>query len=151
MRRLIFTLIILFFAVLIFGAPLYLMAQPQDYGVELLIYDKDHWLDDLSPTQLQDYYKSGKVTKDDYDNRTQRGDIIEIRKWPFFSVRDPKGWGGHAFRVIVVKGITVEQAKALHLGERNEDGSRTTRILNGKVTEVQTVNSINDITISAKL
>jgi hypothetical protein len=122
-------------------------ASPQDYGVELLVYDKDHWMDGLTPGQR----KTKGISDEEYDARDQRGDIIEIHEYPYYSRFGPEHWGGHAFRVIVVKGITIEQAKALRLGQRiSPTGKRARRIANAKAAEVETVNNITDLIIEAR-
>ncbi len=47
---------------------------------ELLIYNKDHWMDALTPLEVDAMDKQHKGFKAKYSRRTQRGDIIEVRE-----------------------------------------------------------------------
>lgn len=118
-------------------------SQPKEIGVELLVYDQDHWTESFTIEQL----KAKGITQAQYDARDQRGDIIEIHEYPYWSKMDPSHWGGHAFRVVVVKNMTIAEAKALHWGQQYDSGKRQARVVNLKTFEIETKNSTGDITV----
>lgn len=120
------------------------ISQPQDYGVELLILDKDHWMDGLTVAKRQ----SKNISDIEFNSRDQRGDIIEIREWPFYTL--PDHWPQtmeDAFRVVVIKGVTLKEAEASLWGGRDLTGRRAKRVSNNKTAEFETFNTIDDIDI----
>ncbi len=114
----------------------------QDFGVELLVYDTDHWTDELSGAERS----LRKVQQIEYDQRDRRGDIIEIHEWPYWS----QGLSvemGKAFRVVVVKGITIQEARSMKWGQCNAIGRRAMRVANNKIVEIETINNLADISV----
>ena len=119
-------------------------SQPVDFGVELLVYDNDHWTEGLTASARS----NRKVSQAEYDIRDRRGDIIEIHEWPFWTL--PSHWSKKmeaAFSVVTVKGITVEQARAQLWGERDLSGRRARRIASAKVSEFETFQRVGDVDI----
>ena len=79
-------------------------------AAEFLIYEQEHWVDKLDPKVLQEYIASGKVTQAEYDARYRRHDIVDIYE-DGRCKGDGKSWGGHAFRLVKVPGLSVAEAR----------------------------------------
>ena len=80
---------------------------------EFLIYNKDHWMDALTPQQLDEYCLKHLNFMDKYEARYQRGDVVEIHEDGFW------GTGPYprtdVFRVVRVSGMSVQDAKQYHI------------------------------------
>lgn len=109
-------------------------------AAEFLIYDMDNWMDKLDPTTLKKYLADGKLTQEEYDNRDQRGDIIEVRPDGFWNTR---GCGKGQFRVVKVPGLAVEDVK--EWGTTNEYGRRKYAILNNDGKDKQVISLLANI------
>lgn len=73
---------------------------------EFLIYNKEHWMDALSPEQVKDYVKRyPKTFQAKYDGRYQRGDIVEVREDGFYTKTLKGDLSKWAFRVVCVPGL----------------------------------------------
>lgn len=84
-----------------------LIAAPV-FGAELLIYDKEHWMDKLSPTEVSKLTPHDKVG---YDARYQKGDVVEIRPDGFWTGPTARGFNQDAFRVIALPGVSVKSVE----------------------------------------
>ncbi len=119
-------------------------SQPVDFGVELLVYDKDHWTEGLTEAART----NRAVWQVEYDVRDRRGDVIEIHAYPWYSL--PGHWPKtmeDAFRVVIVKGITVEEARAQLWGGHDLSGRRAKRVASDKVSEFETFQRVDDVDI----
>jgi hypothetical protein len=80
---------------------------------EFLIYNKDHWMDALTPQQLDEYCLKYPNFMEKYNARYQRGDIVGIHEDGF--------WGDgpyprkDVFRVVRVMGMTLKDALQYHV------------------------------------
>lgn len=73
---------------------------------ELLVYNKDHWLDKLTQAEIDEYVKKyGEEWLAKYNRRYQRGDIVEVRPDGYF---DKHGFNKKAFIVVKVGDNTVK-------------------------------------------
>ena len=77
---------------------------------EFLIYDKVHWIDQLSAQE----YEAIKAREADWDLRAEArlrpGDIVEVRPDGFWTGEKARGFNQEAFRVVSVPGIPVAKA-----------------------------------------
>lgn len=91
---------------------------------ELLVYNRDHWMDDndaytnahlrieqddsLTPAQI---IKSKENLTNKYNARYQRGDVVEVRPDGFWTDGTRKGFGEHAFALVVIPGLSLKDAE----------------------------------------
>jgi len=54
---------------------------------ELLLYNKNHWMDDLSSEERTARIASGDFTQEKFDARYQKGDVVEVRWYGFWTHR----------------------------------------------------------------
>lgn len=80
------------------------------YAAEFLIYDKDHWMDELPPQELRRPISSGQISQEEYDSRYRRGDVVEVRPNGYWTGPRAKGFNREAFRVITVPAMPYEAA-----------------------------------------
>jgi len=76
---------------------------------EFLIYNKTHWMDELTPEQLKQNQLKYSHWDEKYNARYQIGDILEIRPGGFFTGPKAHGWDHNAFRLVVVKGLKADE------------------------------------------
>lgn len=80
---------------------------------EFLIYNKRHWMDDLTPTQIEGfrlkYNNQNKEWLDKYNARYQHGDIIEVRPDGFWTGPTARGFNKEAFQVVSVPGLAMDK------------------------------------------
>lgn len=93
---------------LIKGLLIFLFIASHAYSAEFLIYDKDHWMDALTPTQLKEYVAKYENFQAKYDARYQRGDIVEVREDGFYTSTLKGDLSKWAFRVVVVPGLKAD-------------------------------------------
>ncbi len=77
---------------------------------EFLIYNKTHWMDELSVAEIAERVKENSHLQAKYDARYQRGDIVEIRPDGYWS-QDRAGHGKHAFALVVLPGLGIKDAQ----------------------------------------
>ncbi len=133
MKRSVFVLIILALCIPVFSA-------------EFLIYNKDHWMDALTQTQIDEYVQKYPNFMDKYDARYQRGDIVEVRPDGFYTSTLKGDLSKWAFRVVVVTGLKAENKYM----EATLTKRRRYNILDGMTKTVHTVSKIEDITLTDK-
>lgn len=75
---------------------------------DILIYWKDHWMDSLTPTQIQKYVNKDPNFMTKYNARNQRGDIVSV----FPDGRIHSKAHANTFAILRVPGVTVQKAKA---------------------------------------
>jgi hypothetical protein len=80
----------------------------QAQGAEFLIYDKDHWMDALTPGQVKKYAAKYDDFQSKYDGRYQRGDIVEVREDGFYTSTLKGDLSKWPFRVVVVPGLKAD-------------------------------------------
>jgi len=119
---------------------------------ELLIYDKDHWMDSLTEEQIAKLVSENKEFQSKYDERYQRGDVIEVRPDGYWTGEKAKGFNRNAFRVISVPNISRENLE--YLTESLADGddikkARKYNISTGLDSKV-TVTNMGNLSITEK-
>lgn len=119
-----------------------------DYGIELLVYDTNHWTETADPQLLAEYIDANRISLADIGNRPRKGDIIEVADWPHYTRFDPNNWGGHAFRVVVIKGVRIEDAR--HYMLKTTGGSRRFRTLTGRGDKVFVATRAEDAVVEEK-
>ena len=80
---------------------------------EFLIYAKDHWMDALTDKEIAAYVKKYPKFMAKYNSRIQRGDPVEWRPDGYWTGKGGKKYRKDVFAVIVIKGITDQQAKQM--------------------------------------
>ena len=83
---------------------------------ELLVYRKNHWMDNLTAEEITQRAASNPNFMNSYEARYQQGDIVEIRENGYWSTR---GFNKTAFVVIKVPDLTYspDHMAALYDGE----------------------------------
>ena len=76
---------------------------------ELLIYNKEHWMDNLTPLEVSQRSKDSKHFLEKYNARTQKGDIVEVRKDKAPHTEIEKA----SFAIIKVPGLSYEDGRYL--------------------------------------
>ena len=74
--------------------------------MELLIYNKEHWMDSLTQEEITEQSKTNEHFMEKYNSRYQRGDIVEVREDGYW---DQRGFNKNAFAVVRVEGINPEK------------------------------------------
>ena len=77
---------------------------------EFLIYNKDHWMDELTPEQLKQNRWKYSHWDEKYNARYQKGDIVEVRPEGFFTGPKAHGFDYNAFRLVIVKDLKVDES-----------------------------------------
>ena len=77
---------------------------------EYLTYNMTHWMDKLTPEQLKQNQMKYSYWDEKYNARYQKGDIVEARPDGFFTGPKAHGWDHNAFRLIIVKGLKVDES-----------------------------------------
>ena len=90
-----------------------LCVSVQLFAVELLVFNKAHWMDALSVAEVTDRTEENEHFQQRYDARYQRGDIIEVRPDGYWTDGKRKGFGSHAFALIIIPGVSVDDAQGL--------------------------------------
>jgi len=78
-----------------------------DSGIELLVYNKDHWMDSLTEKQLSE---KDSLFLLKYNARYQYGDIIEVRSMGYWGAAPKHGFNKSAFVVLKVSDIIFKDA-----------------------------------------
>lgn len=116
------------------------------FSAEFLIYNKDHWMDALTPQQLIEYNKKYPGFQVKYDARYQRGDIVEVREDGFYTSTLKGDLSKWAFRVVIVTGLKPENKYM----ESTLTKRRRYNIMDGATKTVHTVSKIQDIILTDK-
>ena len=120
---------------------------------EFLIYNKDHWMDKMTPERYQELMKTPNFAQK-YLSRYQRGDVVEVREDGFYTSTlkgDLTKASTKAFRVISIPGLKPDKKYM----EPVLDGDKVTkrrryRIQDGDTKTVHTVSKIEDLTLTDK-
>lgn len=90
-----------------------LCISAQLFAVELLVFNKAHWMDPLSAAEVAERVKENEHFQQKYDSRYQRGDIVEVRPDGFWTDGKRKGFGAPDFALVIIPGVSFEDAKGL--------------------------------------
>lgn len=115
------------------------------YGIEFLIFDKPHWMDNLTAEKISEL----SVNPDwlyKYNARYQKGDIVEVRLDGFWTGPTARGFNKEAFRVISVPGVKVD----IKYMESSPTKKRRYNILTGEGQKITTVSNIKKLSITDK-
>ena len=82
---------------------------------EFLIYNKEHWMDALTPKQIKHHCLRHPKFRQKYNARYQRGDIVEVRPDGFYTGANAKGFRRDTFRVVAVLGLSIDAARQYHI------------------------------------
>ena len=126
---------------------LILLFYSTSFGAEFLIYNKDHWMDSLTPEQLVEYVKKYPNFQAKYDARYQRGDIVEVREDGFYTSTLKGDLSRWAFRVVVVTGLKADNKYV----ESTPTKRRRYNIPSGATKTVHIVSKIEDVALTDKL
>jgi hypothetical protein len=74
---------------------------------EFLIYDKNHWMDTLNASEMEEMRQKYSNWDQKYLARYQRGDIVEVRPDGFWTGPTARGFNQEAFRVVSIPGLAV--------------------------------------------
>ncbi len=120
---------------------------------EFLIYNKDHWMDALTPEKVAEYVKKyPKTFQTKYDARYQRGDIVEVREDGFYTSTLKGDLSKWAFRVVVVEGFKVDKKYTESIIQGGVMlKKRRYNILDGATKDIYTVSKIEDIILTGKI
>lgn len=84
-----------------------------DIMAELLILNRDHWMNTLTQKQIDEYVANyGAKWLDKYNARAEKGDVVDIKEdghWTGVG----RGYDKDHFDVVVVKGKTVQELEYL--------------------------------------
>lgn len=97
--------------------------------MELLIYNKEHWMDSLTERELANMVKDDPKFQIKYDSRYQKGDIVEVREDGYWTGKRAKGFNKDAFLVISRPGVLVDRT----LMDSDEDNDVTLKIRKHRV------------------
>jgi len=70
--------------------------------MELLIFNKEHWMDKLTEEEIKEYEKKYPNFREKYERRYRKGDIIEVREDGYF---DKHGFNKKAFAVLKIPNV----------------------------------------------
>lgn len=76
---------------------------------ELLIYNKSHWMDALTPEQVAERVQASPEFQRKYDARYQRGDVVEVREDGYWT--EKHGWNKKVFSLFCVRDLSVNDAE----------------------------------------
>ena len=135
-----------------------LFLASQAYSAEFLIYNKDHWMTELTETQVREYIKSGKISQEEYNSRPQRGDICGVYKDGSLKGIPSKKC---AYGYVRVPGVIVnKELVAMHMSPvdpnvcLNEYRHNLDLVFSARmsimITPAQTINALTDKSLSAK-
>jgi len=88
---------------------------------ELLVYNKDHWMDALLPEEVASRASAHKTFQRKYDARWQRGDVVEVRPDGYWTGPNAPGYSKAAFELNTVQG-SVDDHKDLIEAEVQGEG-----------------------------
>lgn len=80
---------------------------------ELLIYNKVHWMDELTEEQIATHKAKEANWDKKFAARYQKGDIIEVRPDGFWTGERAVGFNKKAFRVIAIPEMSEKDAHYL--------------------------------------
>ncbi|MHC4704494.1 MAG: hypothetical protein ACYTFQ_28425 [Planctomycetota bacterium] len=118
---------------------------------EFLIYDKDHWMDSLTPQQIAQHRKRHTNFQAHYDARYQKGDIVEVRENGGYTSTLKGDLSRWPFRVVVITNLQIDApyGRPLVSGEEVVKKARFS-IQDGDGKKVHVVSNLSDITIMDK-
>jgi len=73
---------------------------------EFLVFNKAHWMDSLTVTEIEEYSKTDPGFQVKYDARYQKGDIVEERPDGYWTGKEAKGYNKESFAVVTRPGLT---------------------------------------------
>ncbi|MEO5366075.1 MAG: hypothetical protein H7831_06920 [Magnetococcus sp. WYHC-3] len=83
---------------------------------ELLVFNREHWMDKLDEKQLAAYVEKYPKFMDKYNARTQKGDIVQIEDDGHFK----NGYDKRSFDLVIIKDKTKKELQYL-IGPLLED------------------------------
>lgn len=75
--------------------------------MELLVYNKAHWMDALTPQEILDRAKADEHFQAKYDSRYQKGDIVDVK--PDGHWTEKHGYNKKCFVVVKIDKKTVDE------------------------------------------
>ena len=93
---------------------------------ELLIYNKEHWMDKLTPNQIKGYIKKYPNFQAKYDRRYQKGDIVDVKEDGFFT-KTLSSNNKYPFRIVIIPNLVVDKEYPREYKIMANDGMITTR------------------------
>ncbi len=78
---------------------------------EFLVYNKEHWMDKLTQAEVDTYAAAQPDFQAQYDSRYRKGDIVEVREDGYWTDGKRAGFGSHAFALIIVPNLSLEEAQ----------------------------------------
>ncbi len=100
-------------------------------AVEMLIYDKDNWMDALTEAEVTERWQKEPDFRREFDARWQRGDVIEMHEDGFWTGPKARGFDHVAFRMLSIPGVSLESVR--YLSERHEKDGKMIRLRKYKV------------------
>ena len=73
--------------------------------MELLIYNKQHWMDKLTQKEIDERDKKYPGFRQKYERRYQKGDIVEVREDGYWNKH---GFNRKAFAVLKIPNIKTD-------------------------------------------
>jgi len=83
---------------------------------EILVFNREHWMDKLDEKQLATYVEKYPKFMDKYNARTQKGDVVQIEDDGHFK----NGYDKRSFDLVIVKDKTKKELQSL-MGPLLED------------------------------
>lgn len=121
---------------------------------ELLIYDKDHWMDALTPQEVATRNLNDASFQSRYDSRWVRGNVIEIQPDGFWYGHLSRSYDQKNFRLLVCPGKPVSECLFLlqPLEAMSADSQagiilkqRVYRVTTGETDKIKIVNNWNAV------
>lgn len=89
---------------------------------EFLYYDKEHWMDSMPQKRFDELLaRNGDKFLRKYNARNQRGDLIQSYPDGYWTDGKRKGFGSHAFGLLIVTGMSFKESKN-YIGAHSVDG-----------------------------
>ena len=79
---------------------------------EILIFNREHWMDKLDEKQLAAYVEKYPKFMDKYNARTQKGDIVQIEDDGHFTGTG-RGYDKGSYDLVIMKGYTKKELQHL--------------------------------------
>lgn len=123
---------------------------------EFLIYDKDNWLDALTPAEVMNKAMQfgGEAFLKKHEHRLRRGDIIEMHEDGFW---DNRGFDEEAFRLVTIPGLEASPELCCHsehgrpyfrLGKNTGKRTEVSSFSDGLLTRNSTNKAVTDLNAS---
>jgi hypothetical protein len=118
---------------------------------EFLIYNKVHWMSELSQEEVADYIKKYPNFLAKYDARNQMGDVVEVRPDGYWTGPKAPGYDKSVYLVVTVPGLSFKDAR--HYGEPLTDDDKIIKKCRynfGNLMDKQSFSNISQISITDK-